>query len=92
MPVKKRIGDATVRILACNGSVPGPTLKVRQGATITVHVANDGDLYATSRPDVEPGRRLPFRASPPRGEKIGRKVHPLRAESTPDAGGREAQC
>ena len=25
MPVKKRIGDATVRMLTYNGSVPGPT-------------------------------------------------------------------
>jgi FtsP/CotA-like multicopper oxidase with cupredoxin domain len=47
MPVKKRIGDATVRMLAYNGSVPGPTLKVPQGATITVHVSNHGDLDAT---------------------------------------------
>jgi YVTN family beta-propeller protein len=45
-----------------------PPRRVRRGATITVHVANDGDLYATSRPDVEPGRRLLFRASPPRDE------------------------
>jgi FtsP/CotA-like multicopper oxidase with cupredoxin domain len=47
MPVKKRIGDATVRMLTYNGSVPGPTLKVPQGATITVHVTNHGDLDAT---------------------------------------------
>src|SRR6478672_206649 len=46
-PVKKRIGDATVRMLAYSGSVPGPTLKVPQGATITVHVTNHGDLDAT---------------------------------------------
>ncbi|HKB20536.1 MAG TPA: multicopper oxidase domain-containing protein, partial [Gaiellaceae bacterium] len=46
-PVKKRIGGATVRMLAYNGSVPGPTLKVPQGATITVHVTNRGDLEAT---------------------------------------------
>src|SRR4051812_48530749 len=47
IPVKKRIGDATVRMLAYNGSVPGPTLAVPQGATITVHVSNRGDLEAT---------------------------------------------
>jgi FtsP/CotA-like multicopper oxidase with cupredoxin domain len=47
LPVKKRIGDATVRMLAYNGSVPGPTLKVAQAATITVHVTNHGDLDAT---------------------------------------------
>jgi FtsP/CotA-like multicopper oxidase with cupredoxin domain len=47
VPVKKQIGDATVRMLAYNGSVPGPTVKVPQGATITIHVANRGDLEAT---------------------------------------------
>src|SRR5438876_4515457 len=46
-PVKKRIGEATVRMLAYNGSVPGPTLKVPQGGTITVHMTNHGDLDAT---------------------------------------------
>jgi FtsP/CotA-like multicopper oxidase with cupredoxin domain len=46
-PVKKRIGQATVRMLAYNGSVPGPTLKVAEGATITVHVTNHGDVDAT---------------------------------------------
>jgi hypothetical protein len=30
-PVRKRIGDATVRMLAYNGSIPGPTLKIPQG-------------------------------------------------------------
>ena len=43
----KRINDATVRMLAYNGSVPGPTLKLPQGATFTVHVTNRGDLDAT---------------------------------------------
>ncbi len=47
VPVKKRIGDATVRMLAYNGSIPGPTLKVPQGATITIPVTNRGDLEAT---------------------------------------------
>jgi FtsP/CotA-like multicopper oxidase with cupredoxin domain len=46
-PVKKRVGDATVRMLSYNGSVPGPTLKVQQGSTITVRVTNHGDLDAT---------------------------------------------
>src|SRR6187551_535319 len=46
-PVAKRLGDATVRMLTYNGSVPGPTLKVPQGATITVQVTNEGDLDAT---------------------------------------------
>jgi hypothetical protein len=30
-PVVKRIGEATVRMLAYNGSIPGPTLKIPQG-------------------------------------------------------------
>jgi FtsP/CotA-like multicopper oxidase with cupredoxin domain len=47
IPVKKQIGDATVRMLAYNGSVPGPTLNVPQGATITVPVTNNGDIEAT---------------------------------------------
>jgi FtsP/CotA-like multicopper oxidase with cupredoxin domain len=47
LPVKKQIGGATVRMLTYNRSVPGPTLKVPQSATITVHVVNHGDLDAT---------------------------------------------
>src|SRR6266513_2661240 len=47
VPVKKQIGDATVRMLAYNGSVPGPTLKVPQHATITIPVTNHGDIEAT---------------------------------------------
>jgi FtsP/CotA-like multicopper oxidase with cupredoxin domain len=46
-PVTKRIGDATVRMLAYNGSVPGPTLRVRQGSEAVVKVVNEGDLEAT---------------------------------------------
>ena len=46
-PVRKRIGDAEVRMLGYNGSIPGPTLHVEQGSLITVNVANDGDVEAT---------------------------------------------
>src|ERR671916_303539 len=46
-PVRKRIGDAEVRMLAYNGSIPGPTLHVDQGSEIIVQVANDGDVEAT---------------------------------------------
>ena len=46
-PVAKRLGDTTVRMLGYNGSIPGPTLKVRQGSEIVVHVTNDGDLDTT---------------------------------------------
>src|SRR5689334_19945585 len=46
-PVAKRLEDATVRMLGYNGSIPGPTLKVRQGSEVVVHVTNDGDLEGT---------------------------------------------
>ena len=46
-PVVKRLGDAAVRMLAYNGSIPGPSLRVRQGSEVVVNVANDGDLDAT---------------------------------------------
>jgi FtsP/CotA-like multicopper oxidase with cupredoxin domain len=46
-PVQKQIGDATVRMLAYNGSVPGPTLRVREGSELVVNVVNEGDLEAT---------------------------------------------
>ena len=46
-PVTKQIGDATVRMLAYNGSIPGPTLRVRQGTEVVVNAANDGDMETT---------------------------------------------
>ena len=46
-PVAKRIGDDMVRMLAYNGSVPGPTLVVGQGSEIAVDVENHGDLETT---------------------------------------------
>ncbi len=46
-PVAKRLGDATVRMLAYNGSVPGPILKVREGSEVIVDVENQGDMDAT---------------------------------------------
>jgi FtsP/CotA-like multicopper oxidase with cupredoxin domain len=46
-PVRKRIGDAEVRMLAYNRSIPGPTLRVPEGAEIAVNVVNHGDLEAT---------------------------------------------
>jgi FtsP/CotA-like multicopper oxidase with cupredoxin domain len=45
--VRKRIGGATVKMLAYNGSIPGPTLKVAQGSEVTVHFSNNTDLEST---------------------------------------------
>src|SRR6266516_2021848 len=46
-PARKRLDDAELRMLAYNGSVPGPVLHVDQGSQITVQVTNDGDVEAT---------------------------------------------
>jgi FtsP/CotA-like multicopper oxidase with cupredoxin domain len=84
-PVKKRIGEATVRMLAYNGSIPGPTLKVTQGSTITVNVTNRGDIDATvhwhglrleNRYDGTHDTQAPI----PVGESFTYRVH------VPDAG------
>ncbi|MEK7141427.1 MAG: multicopper oxidase domain-containing protein, partial [Patescibacteria group bacterium] len=45
--VKKKIGNIEVRMLAYNGSIPGPTLKIPQGATVTVNFKNDTDVANT---------------------------------------------
>ncbi len=46
-PVVKRIAGADVRMLAYNGSVPGPTLRVKEGSEIEVNITNDGDHDTT---------------------------------------------
>ena len=45
--VRKHVAGTPVRMLAYNGSIPGPLLRVRQGTTITVEVTNDADLEQT---------------------------------------------
>jgi FtsP/CotA-like multicopper oxidase with cupredoxin domain len=46
-PVAKRLGRTTVRMLAYNGSIPGPTLRMPQGAEVVVHVTNELDIDTT---------------------------------------------
>jgi FtsP/CotA-like multicopper oxidase with cupredoxin domain len=46
-PVAKRLGETAVRMLGYNGSIPGPTLRVRQSSEIIVQVSNQGDLDTT---------------------------------------------
>jgi FtsP/CotA-like multicopper oxidase with cupredoxin domain len=46
-PVVKRLGEATVRMLAYNGSIPGPILKVPEGGEITIEIENRGDMETT---------------------------------------------
>jgi FtsP/CotA-like multicopper oxidase with cupredoxin domain len=45
--VQKSIGNATVKMFAYNGSIPGPTLKINQGAELTVRVTNETELETT---------------------------------------------
>src|SRR5215207_331584 len=45
--VVKKLGDDRVRMLAYNGSIPGPTMRVRQGSQISVRVRNDADHETT---------------------------------------------
>jgi FtsP/CotA-like multicopper oxidase with cupredoxin domain len=46
-PVAKRLGANPLRMLAYNGSIPGPTMRVPQGATVNVHVTNDVGIETT---------------------------------------------
>ena len=46
-PVTKHLGGDVLRMLAYDGSIPGPTLHVDQGSELTVQVQNDGDLETT---------------------------------------------
>jgi FtsP/CotA-like multicopper oxidase with cupredoxin domain len=46
-PVAKELAGTRVRMLGYNGSIPGPTLKVREGSEVIVHAENQGDVDAT---------------------------------------------
>jgi FtsP/CotA-like multicopper oxidase with cupredoxin domain len=46
-PVAKTLDGSRLRMLAYNGSIPGPVLHVQQGAEVTFDVLNEGDLDAT---------------------------------------------
>jgi hypothetical protein len=45
--IAKQIGEGIFRMLSYNGSIPGPTLRVKQGSEIAVHVANDTEMETT---------------------------------------------
>lgn len=45
--VKKNINGQVVKMLAYNGSIPGPLIKVPQGAEITVKLTNNTDVETT---------------------------------------------
>lgn len=49
-PVKQKVAGQWVRRLAYNGSVPGPVLKVKQGATVRITLKNATDTETTLHP------------------------------------------
>src|SRR3989344_1297283 len=42
--VKKQFGNRSYRMLAYNGSIPGPLIKIPQGAAVTINFKNDTDM------------------------------------------------
>lgn len=47
-PVRKHLGETTVKMLAYNQSIPGPTLIARQGSEATIQFKNLLDLETTA--------------------------------------------
>ena len=45
--VKKKIGDTAYRMLAYNGSIPGPLIKLKQGSAVTINFKNETDVDST---------------------------------------------
>lgn len=45
--VKKEVGNRTLRMLAYNGSIPGPILKIDQNAEVTINFNNNTDIEQT---------------------------------------------
>jgi FtsP/CotA-like multicopper oxidase with cupredoxin domain len=46
-PVRKRLGKAELKMLAYNGSIPGPTLRVAQGSEVSIAFTNEADVETT---------------------------------------------
>lgn len=47
---KQEINGKEIRMIAYNGSIPGPTIKVAQGSTVTVNLINKTDIPTTLHP------------------------------------------
>jgi len=45
--VEKKLGNRSYRMLAYNGSIPGPVIRVEQNAEVTIHFKNDTDIATT---------------------------------------------
>lgn len=48
--VEQEIDGSMYKMLAYNGSIPGPTLKVQQGSTITINLTNNTNVETTLHP------------------------------------------
>lgn len=48
--VTKNINGQEVKMLAYNGSIPGPTIEVEQDSTIKIHFTNNSDIATTIHP------------------------------------------
>lgn len=48
--VKKEINGEEIRMLAYNGSIPGPTIRVTQNSEITINFTNKTDIETTIHP------------------------------------------
>ena len=60
-PSPKHLGGTTVRMLACNGSVPGPVLRVQQHSTLVVNVSNDASCHNAAASSRVAKQTLPVR-------------------------------
>ena len=45
--VQKKLGNRSYRMLAYNGSIPGPLIKTEQGAEVTINFKNNTDIETT---------------------------------------------
>ncbi len=45
--VQKKLGNRSYRMLAYNGSIPGPVIKAEQGAAVTINFQNNTDIATT---------------------------------------------
>lgn len=45
--VKKEVANTMLRMLAYNGSIPGPFIKAKQGSTVTINFTNNSDIDQT---------------------------------------------
>ena len=48
--VEKNIGGKEIRMIAYNGSIPGPTIKIAQGSQVTINFINKTDIPTTLHP------------------------------------------